>query len=283
MQFEQLEAFLAVVQTKNFTKASEILHVTQSTITNRIKMLEEHLGVPLFTRNNRHVEITLAGENFKQYAYRLVELKLESEKGVRIDRKFDRFIGIGSTHFLWEYILHPAVDTFRRDHPTTALRMYTAHSIQVIQKMLDGIVDISVTFIEPNHNEIEVIPFFKNELVLVGSPSIIHEETMKIEHFDSYTYLHMDWGELFNKWFLKIFGNQHPALQIDHVSMFIKYLLKGEGIGFLSKSIAKTLIEENKLKMIHLEVYEEIPAQQIYILFPKRKRQQLESLLHYLL
>ncbi|MEJ9230318.1 LysR family transcriptional regulator [Peribacillus butanolivorans] len=283
MQFEQLEAFLAVVQTKNFTKASEILHVTQSTITNRIKVLEEHLGVLLFSRNNRHVDITLAGENFKQYAYRLVELKLESEKGIRIDGKFDSFLTIGSTHFLWEYILPPAVDEFRRDHPKTALRMYTAHSIQVIQKMLDGIVDISVTFIEPNHNEIEVIPFFRNELVLVGSPSIINEENLKIEQFDSYTYLHMDWGELFNKWFIKVFGNQHPALQIDHASMFIKYLLKGEGIGFLSKSIARPLIQENKLKIIDLEVYGEIPAQQIYILFPKRKREQLETLLNYLL
>lgn len=60
MDFEQLRAFYTLAQTKNFTKAAEMLHLVQSTVTMRIKQLEEKVGKPLFTRDKRSVEITQA-------------------------------------------------------------------------------------------------------------------------------------------------------------------------------------------------------------------------------
>ncbi|MGO4370923.1 LysR family transcriptional regulator [Paenibacillus sp. 2TAB19] len=61
MDMSQLEAFLAVSQTLNFTKASEHLHISQSAVTARIKALESAVGKPLFLRDNRNVSLTQAG------------------------------------------------------------------------------------------------------------------------------------------------------------------------------------------------------------------------------
>ncbi|HET7580790.1 MAG TPA: LysR family transcriptional regulator [Bacillales bacterium] len=73
MDLEQVEAFLTVARTQNFTRAAEELNVVQSTITARIKMLEQNVGKELFKRRTRSVEITPAGETFFPYAERIME------------------------------------------------------------------------------------------------------------------------------------------------------------------------------------------------------------------
>ncbi|MEK3987526.1 LysR family transcriptional regulator [Paenibacillus sp. FSL K6-3166] len=68
MDLSQLEAFLAVCRIRNFTKASEHLHISQSAVTARIKALENSVGKVLLTRDNRNVSLTQAGISFVPYA-----------------------------------------------------------------------------------------------------------------------------------------------------------------------------------------------------------------------
>ena len=64
MDTSTLRTFIALSQIKNFTKTARQLYIAQSTVTNRIRDLEKELGVLLFTRNRKQVELTSAGENF---------------------------------------------------------------------------------------------------------------------------------------------------------------------------------------------------------------------------
>ena len=72
MDFRQLEAFLAVVNLKSFSKAAERLYLTQPTISSHIRSLEKELGTVLIRRTTKTFQMTYEGEKFYRYAKRLV-------------------------------------------------------------------------------------------------------------------------------------------------------------------------------------------------------------------
>lgn len=67
LDHEQLNTFLSLTKTKNFTRTAEELNIVQSTVTTRIKSLEEEIGEKLFSRKTRHVEMTQEGKTFYEY------------------------------------------------------------------------------------------------------------------------------------------------------------------------------------------------------------------------
>ena len=70
MDTTTLRTFIALAQIKNFTKTAQQLFVAQSTVTNRIRDLEMELGVPLFIRSHKQVDLTPSGQKFLDYAQR---------------------------------------------------------------------------------------------------------------------------------------------------------------------------------------------------------------------
>jgi LysR family hydrogen peroxide-inducible transcriptional activator len=73
MTLQELAYFVAVAEHRHFGRAAEACHISQSTLSGQLRKLEEHLGVPLFERNNRHVFITPAGEKVLTHARRALE------------------------------------------------------------------------------------------------------------------------------------------------------------------------------------------------------------------
>src|SRR2546425_8433310 len=71
MTFRQVEIFLAVARAKNFTRAAETLHLSQSTLSQHVRELEDELGVSLFDRLGRAVTLTEAGRLLEDHATRL--------------------------------------------------------------------------------------------------------------------------------------------------------------------------------------------------------------------
>jgi len=74
MEIRQLKTFKAVVDHLSFHKAANAIHYAQSTVSAQIMALEEDLGIPLFERLGRRIMLTEAGENFYQYACKMLEL-----------------------------------------------------------------------------------------------------------------------------------------------------------------------------------------------------------------
>lgn len=284
MESEQIEAFLAVCQTKNFTKAAELLHVAQSTVTTRIKLLEERMSKRLFERNNRMVELTPAGLKFLPFAQRIQELMNEGERIVRSEGLFEGSIVFGSLQSLWEHVFPPIITSFRKEQPKIALRTITGHSNDIVQKMMDGFIDIGVVYIPPHHHEIEVIPFFEDTIHLFAHQTFtVNKEPILADDFNNLPYIHMNWGSPFTEWYMKSLGDIIYALQVDNSSLFVKMILSGEGIGFLPEYIAKEHVRNKQLKKLPFTPIHPIPKRPAYIIYPKRKKAKIEPLLSFLM
>ena len=83
MELEQLRTFLAVAETKSFTRAAERLFVSHSTVSRAVSALEEELGVCLLERDNRVFGLTQAGERLCERAKQLLELADNIETELR--------------------------------------------------------------------------------------------------------------------------------------------------------------------------------------------------------
>ncbi|MFD1737238.1 LysR family transcriptional regulator [Bacillus salitolerans] len=280
MEIDQLRAFIAVVQTKNFTKAAETLHVAQSTITTRIKSLEDSIGKSLFERDNRTVQLTSSGKVFLPYAQKVLELIQKSRNAINSDNYFDKYIVVGSTHTIWDYVLYPIVRDFQDHNRNIGLRFITNHSQEVIQGIMDGIIDIAVVYLRPHHPEIQVNFFREEHIHLVGSKTYFDElEVVGDNVLRNYPFIHLDWGTPFSEWFNEVIGKDEPFfLQVDHMSIHIQYLLEGKGIGFMPTSVLERYKEEGLVEL-PTNFSKPIPTRPMYIIYLKRKHEFIQSLL----
>lgn len=116
MQYKEVETFLEVVRTRNITRTAELLYVSQSTVSNRIKSLEEEVGCRLIvrTRGHRIVQLTRQGEEFVQIAARWKELFDETERLKSSSLTALRIASNESTYYTW---IVPFLRTFFLHHP----------------------------------------------------------------------------------------------------------------------------------------------------------------------
>ncbi|MET3289858.1 UNVERIFIED_CONTAM: LysR family transcriptional repressor of citA [Brevibacillus sp. OAP136] len=274
MDFEQLRAFHTVAQTKNFTKAAEILHLVQSTVTMRIKQLEERIGKPLFIRDKRNVEITQAGLSLLPYAERILKLAQEGISEVASLQPYEDRLTIGSLMSVWSYTLEPVLKEYHYRYPNIAVKTKTGHSSDVIQYLLDNIIQIGIVYIPPSLPNFEVIPCFEDEIVLVGPPDhpITREGTVTVKDIASLPLLYVNWGSPFHEWIHNNLPRSFvPKLQVDQAGLALDLIKEGLGISLMTRSCVKQELLDGTLKEIVIQGSKP-PKRSAYIVLPHEKK-----------
>lgn len=274
MDFEQLRAFHTVAQTKNFTKAAEILHLVQSTVTMRIKQLEERIGKPLFIRDKRNVEITQAGLTLLPYAERILKLANEGISEIASLQPYEDRLTIGSLMSIWSYTLEPVLKEYHYRYPNISVNTKTGRSADVIQYLLDNIIQIGIVYIPPSLPNFEVIPCFEDEIVLVGPPDhpIVREGTVTVKDIASLPLLYVNWGSPFHEWIHDNLPRSFvPKLQIDLAGLALDLIKEGVGISLMARSCVKQELLDGTLKEIAIQGSKP-PKRSAYIVLPHEKK-----------
>ena len=153
MEIRLLEYFLAVVQEENLSRAAEVLHVTQPTLSRQMAQLEEELGTQLFIRG-RHLTLTDSGVMLRRRAEEVVSLmgKLEQEFAQKED--IGGIISIGSGGLNASRMLPEIMDGFRKKYPKVQFQLYTNSAEYIRERLEQGLLDFGI-LLEP----IDVIKF----------------------------------------------------------------------------------------------------------------------------
>ncbi|UOQ43766.1 LysR family transcriptional regulator [Halobacillus salinarum] len=273
MNTEQLETFITLARTKNFTRTSETMNVVQSTITIRIKQLEEEVGKKLFVRGTRNVEITETGKAFYNYAEQALNLINEGVELARIQPTYRRRLVIGGLNSIWDTPIFNNIQQFKGINPDTAIRLITGHSSELIEKILYGLIDVGFVYQQPHSPTIHFKEIGEDEILLCGNPGVA-EKLGRIKQQDllELPYIHYNWGNEFSEWFRDNIGeHENVKYRVDHSGLALRLLLDGEGIGFMLKSIAKNHLINGALTQISMEGINKIPNRKIFMIFPKKK------------
>lgn len=155
MEIRQLHYFLTVAEELNFSRAAERLHITQPPLSLQIQKLENELGVLLFRRTNRYVEITEAGEVFKEDVIKLLEqLDRAVEKVKRTHSGEVGKIRVGFVGSATYDILPLVLRDFRREYPDIEVTLIEMSTPRQQEGLIDGEIDIG--FLRPPINREEL-------------------------------------------------------------------------------------------------------------------------------
>ena len=143
--YRQMQYFVAIVETGNFSEAAERCHISQSAISQQIKALEDELGVALLERRGRRFVILPAGRYFYQRARRqLAEMESLIREVRRIGRDEHQQLRIGVLTGFSGRIVHEAVNAFVRSHPYVQVSVTTGTHEEIFQQIISGQLELVI-------------------------------------------------------------------------------------------------------------------------------------------
>ena len=173
MEFRHLRSFLAVAQERSFTRAAERLHMAQPPLSQRIRQLEEELGVQLFERHTRRVELSHAGRAFHAGIEPLfTQLELAVEACRRADRGETGQLRLGYSGRASQQSLLQVIQAFRTRFPEVVLDLVgpLPTGAQKV-RLLDGQLDAALCFLPLSDSGIATRSFAATDFMLVMSAS----------------------------------------------------------------------------------------------------------------
>lgn len=145
MELRVLNYFLAVAREENFTKAANMLHVTQPTLSRQIADLEQELGVKLFVRSNHNIVLTEDGMILKRRAQEILSLADKTKRDfIKKEEALSGTISIGSGEFRSTEYLAKIIAEFRKKYPNVKYEIYSGNANNIRDYIERGFLDMGL-------------------------------------------------------------------------------------------------------------------------------------------
>lgn len=178
IDLDSLAIFRTVVEEGGVVRAAEKLHRVPSNVTTRVRQLEEFLGVRLFRKEGRTLKLSAEGQTLLNYAVRLLRLADEAVNEMRIGKPQGVF-RLGSLESTAGSRLAPVLSRYHADNPGVVVELVTGTTGALINRVSNFELEaafVSEPFTAP---DLEAMPVFREELVLITSKSIDRVRTAK--------------------------------------------------------------------------------------------------------
>lgn len=268
MDGEQISTVLAVERFGSFTRAAEALHVTQSTVTARVRQLEVELGVSIWERTTRHLGLTSEGTRLMELFQR-TSILFDRIHEVAGEQKVLRHVVLGSVHSQWSSGLLPLLTSWAKHRPQVTWRLMTGHSRELAQWVRDGVLDAAITYFPTADQGLKSLLLAQQRLALLGTPSTV-EGKDTAQNLEGQPLAYVDWGEPFTGWFQREFEGWTPTVQVDQALLLIEVLASGGYVGFMPRALALSAIETGKLSEAQFRSVSELPSRSVYLLSSQR-------------
>lgn len=244
MDIELARTFLEVIGTGSFVAAAQRLNVTQSTVSTRIKLLEEQLGVRLFVRNKGGAALTAAGAQFQRPATALIRVWEQARRDAALPPGHSVALRIGGEAGLWNRRLHRWVPWMRQHAPDVALRCEVGLPEGMTQDLLEGVLDIAVMYSPQSRPSLKVELLTSEQLVLVEADTRDGASGPREQ-------VYVDWGEEFRRSHRLAFPDlPSPALFIGLGTLGFSYLLHVGGTGYFPADLVHPQLASGAVRLV---------------------------------
>jgi DNA-binding transcriptional LysR family regulator len=276
MHTDHLRLFLTIARHRSLSRAAAELDLGQATVSERLKALETEMGADLFERQGRGVTLTPAGEAFRPYAERALEVLREAREAAHAAHSGETGqVTVAATVTAGAYLLAPALVAFRRAHPNVEVRVRSVHSWDAPSLILDGVVHLALISGPNLHPQIESVAAFTGRLVLVTAKSHAHaQRAWSLSDLAREQFLVSYWGPASQRFLeqVRAAGEAGPWLELSPVELVKGMLLAGTGVSLVPEVAVRRELEAGDLVALQLaDPTVRLPAWEITLLCHKRR------------
>ena len=171
MEIRVLRYFLTVVREESITKASEVLHITQPTLSRQLAQMEEEIGVRLFDRGTRKIRLTNEGLLLRRRAEEILQLVDKTEKElVEQEEQVEGRISVGCGEIASVQLLPELIRSFHQMYPLVTFDLFTATADLVKEQMDKGLLDLGLLLEPVEMGKYEFIRLDRKERWVVLMP-----------------------------------------------------------------------------------------------------------------
>lgn len=244
MDINLARTFLIVAETGSFIDAARKMNVTQSTVSARIKSLEELLGRPLFERSKSGATPTAAGEQFRKHALALVRVWQHAQLEVDLSDQHRDHLSVGAALGLWDGFLLKWVAWMRTAIPDIAVSASTGVPAVLIQRLIEGTLDLALMYRPVQPPGLTCEHLFDEELVMVSSAPT----TARRGNVD---YVFVDWGPDFQSDHAAAYPDlAGSSLALDLGPTGLDYLLANPASGYFPWRIVKPHVMRGRVRLV---------------------------------
>lgn len=254
MNHLSIEAFLAVVRTQNISKASEQLHLAQSTLSKRIQVLEQEVGVPLIERGKgiKTIHLTPTGEHFVGLAERWISLS--REMNILQSSAPALTLSIGVIDSVINSFFSSLCDRLQQHQQDCRLKITTSHSSDLYALVEQRQVDVAFSLLEQNHQSVAVSKCLAEPYVILRTaaftanpPHLYQAADLNPNHE-----LYVRWGPTFQLWHDAQWAPNKNRIQLDTAQLIIHLLRNDNFWSIVPLSVAKNALHRGDFSISQL-------------------------------
>lgn len=238
MNLSILQTFLTILEAGSLVRAAGRLNVTQSTVTARLKALEEELGQTLINRHKDGATPTAAGLRLKRYAETMCDLWRQARQETALPNSVSAVCNIGCHGDLWPGLGRVLFEAIRRQEPQVALSVWLGAEAELRGWLDSGLTDLSLTFWPATQPRQALLTLPEDRLILVstarGTPM----------RFDP-GYVFVEAGDEFGRWHAETYADADTArLSFGSAVLGLEHILSHGGSAYLPERLVGPLTGE---------------------------------------
>jgi len=244
MNIDQVRTFLEVAAAGNFIRAADRLHVTQSTVSARIKALEDELGQRLLDRDKAGARMTAAGRQFQRHGENMVRTWQQARHELALPSGYRGVLSIGVQAGLWTGIALSWITWLARHEPDLAVHSSTGSPGELSRQVLEGTLDLAIVHDAQARRGLEVHPYYDERLILVSHRP---RELMRWDPL----YIYVDWGDSFRDQHTRAYPvDDTPSLTVTDGPTGLAHILSSGGSGYFPASMVAAHISAGRLHAV---------------------------------
>lgn len=267
MDIDLLKTFLEVYRTRHFGRTAENLYLTQSAVSARIRLLEETLGAPLFTRTRNDIKLTPAGTRMLKYAEAILNAWNRARQDAALGEEDKVSLAIGASFSLWDILLQDWMHRLYNAIPRVALQAEAHGPELLIRKLLDRALDVTFMFEPPQMAELEVREAASIKLIMVADrPRLSAREAV------GHGYIMAEWGTSFAIAHARHFPDMPPpAVRMGLGRMALAFLMHNGGATYLAEQMVNEHLAAGRLHRVDDAPVIDRQVYVVYLLASERK------------
>lgn len=258
MTLHQLRIFRAVAHHLNFTRAAQELHLSQPSASMQIQQLEEELGVPLFEKVGKRVNLSEAGKVLESYVHRVMALLEEAQEAIGEIKGLQRgHLHVGASTTPGVYLLPRIMGEFKARYPGIEVFLEIANTRRVEEKILRNEIDLGFVGGELEaKGEVKAEPYLMDELILVAAPAhpLAGRGEVRPEELSREGFILREPGSATRELALKALERLNvevrTAMELGNPEAVKRTVAAGLGVSFVSRFSVLSEIAEGKLVVV---------------------------------